>query len=78
MSYGRGFCLSVRICTVVTGAISGRLLLRFWVTVDFLARTLLIDRISEGKVVLYLWPNNFSADEFPCLSGCIRDDMTRK
>ena len=76
------FCpslLSVRICTVVPGAILGGLLLRFWVTVCFLVATLWVDGVSKGKVVLNLWRNNFSAGEVLLWSGCeFRDNIARK
>ena len=38
-----------------------------------------VSGISEGKVVLNLWPNNFSADEVPFWSDYeFRDSIARK
>ena len=59
--------------------ISGILRLKFWVTVCFSVPVLQVDGISEGKVVLKLWPNNFLADEVPFWSGCeFRDSIAIK
>ena len=70
-------CSSVRI--VVPGAILGRLLLKFWVTVCFMVEVLWIDGESKGKVVLNLWPNNLSAGEVPLWFGYeFRDSTARK
>ena len=57
------FCSLVRIHTAVPGAISGKLCYKLRVTVFFLVVILWVNGISEGKVVLNLWPNNFSAGE---------------
>ena len=73
------FCLLVQIRTVVPGAISGKLCFKLWVTVCFSVVVLWVNVISEGKVVLNMWPNNFSAGEVPFWSGCeFRDNIVRK
>ena len=68
--FSQRFCLSVRICTVVPGSISDSLRLKFWVKICFSMVVLWVDGISEDKVVLNLWLNNFSAGEVPFWSGC--------
>ena len=77
--FSQRFCLSVRICTVVPGSISDSLRLKFWVKICFSMVVLWVDGISEDKVVLNLWPNNFSAGEVPFWSGCeYRDSIAIK
>lgn len=48
------FCSSVRFRTVVPGAISGSLHLRFCVTVGFSVATFWVDGVSDGKVAFNL------------------------
>ena len=77
--FSQRFCLSVRICTVVPGSISDSLRLKFWVKICFSMVVLWVDGISEDRVVLNLWPNNFSAGEVPFWSGCeFRDSIAIK
>ena len=71
--------MSVRIHTVVPGAISGKLSFKLWATVCFSVVVLWVNGISEGKIVLNLSPNNFSAGEVSFWSGCeFRDSIARK
>ena len=77
--FSQRFCLSVRICTVVPGSISDSLRLKFWVKICFSMVVLWVNGISEDKVVLNLWLNNFSAGEVPFWSGCeYRDSIASK
>ena len=77
--FSQRFCLSVRICTVVPGSISDSLRLKFWVKICFSMVVLWVNGISEDKVVLNLWLNNFSAGEVPFWSGCeYRDSIAIK
>ena len=72
-------CSSVRIHTVVPEVISGKLRLKFWVTVCFLVVVLWVNGIREVKVVLNLWSNIFLTGEVSFLSGCeFRDSIERK
>ena len=77
--FSQRFCLSARICTVVPGSISDSLRLKFWVKICLSMEVLWADVISEDKLVLNSWPNNFSAGEVPFWSGCeYRDSIARK
>ena len=53
--------------------------LSFWQQYAFRWWFFWVNGVNKGRVVLNLWPNNFSAGEVPFWYGCeFRDSITRK